>query len=179
MKQRLKELIGRDQSGRLKHKMFRRLTKDIGDPKLREHLAAVVALMKASDTWPQFMQMLDRSLKRYKPLPLFDGRKDRTVQLTWFPVASLTIRPGVLGEALALALVHIEALLNIVLGCFDRHQAGGKLHVTVLADAEQGMATDDPKFSLCSYGGLGGTAESLLFELIGLSLCIIGFCSFL
>ncbi len=72
VKQRLKELIGRNETGRLKTKMFRRLTKDVGDPKLREHLFAVVTLMKAADTWPQFMSMMDRSLKKYKPLPLFD-----------------------------------------------------------------------------------------------------------
>jgi hypothetical protein len=30
--------------------MFQRLTDEIGDPKLREHLASVVALMKAADT---------------------------------------------------------------------------------------------------------------------------------
>lgn len=76
VKQRLKELIGRDESGRLRTKMFRRLTEDIGDPKLKEHLYAVIALMKAADTWPQFMAMLDRSLKRYKPLPLFDGKPE-------------------------------------------------------------------------------------------------------
>jgi hypothetical protein len=46
------------------------------------------------------------------------------------------------------ALVHVEQLLNIVLCRFYRHQAGGKLHVAVLADAEQGMASHDPKFSL-------------------------------
>ena len=62
VKQRLKELIGRNESGRLKHKMFQRLTGGIGDPKLREHLAAVVALMKAADGWPEFKGMIDRSL---------------------------------------------------------------------------------------------------------------------
>jgi hypothetical protein len=72
VKQRLKELIGRDETGRLKHKMFQRLTEEIGDPKLREHLASVVALMKAADDWAQFMAMIDRALPRYKPLPLFD-----------------------------------------------------------------------------------------------------------
>jgi hypothetical protein len=41
-------------------------------PKLREHLASVTALMKASDKWPQFMTMVDRALPRYKALPLFD-----------------------------------------------------------------------------------------------------------
>jgi len=54
-----------------------------------------------------------------------------------------------LTEVLTLALMHIEALLNIVLGRFDRHQAGGELHVAVLADAEQGMVTHEFKFSLC------------------------------
>ncbi len=72
VKQRLKELIGRNETGRLKTKMFRRLSKEVGDPKLREHLASVVALMKAADDWPQFMAMIDRALPRYKPLPLFD-----------------------------------------------------------------------------------------------------------
>ena len=76
VKQRLKDLIGRNESGRLKHKMFQRLTEQIGDPKLREHLASVVALMKAADDWPQFMTMINRSLKRYKPLPLFDEQPD-------------------------------------------------------------------------------------------------------
>jgi hypothetical protein len=56
---------------------------------------------------------------------------------------------SVLGEILLLALVRVEPLLNIVLGRFDRHQAAGKLHVTVLADTEQGMVTHDPKVSLC------------------------------
>jgi hypothetical protein len=48
----------------------------------------------------------------------------------------------------ALAFVHIEPLLNVFPGRFYRHQAGGKLYVAVLADAEQGMVTHDPKFSL-------------------------------
>ena len=73
VKQKLKELIGRDETGRLKHKMFRRLTADLGDPKLREHLASVVALMKAADDWPQFMVMINRALKPYKAMPLFEA----------------------------------------------------------------------------------------------------------
>ena len=72
VKRKLKELIGRNESGRLRHKMFQRLTDEIGDPKLREHLASVVALMKAVDDWVQFMTMINRALPRYKSLPLFD-----------------------------------------------------------------------------------------------------------
>ncbi len=46
--------------GRLKHKLFQRLTEDIGHPKLREHLmAAVVMLMKYSQDWKIFMGRLD------------------------------------------------------------------------------------------------------------------------
>jgi len=30
--------------------------------------------MKASDKWEQFMRMVDRSLPRYKELPLFDNQ---------------------------------------------------------------------------------------------------------
>jgi hypothetical protein len=76
VKDRLKELVGRDDSGRLKHKMFQRLTDNIGEPKLREHLSSVVALMKAADEWKQFMKMLDRALPRHRALPLFDEPKE-------------------------------------------------------------------------------------------------------
>ena len=72
VKQRLKELVGRNEDGRLKHKMFQRLTEQIGDPKLREHLASVVTLMKAADDWQGFMKLINRALPRYKPMPLFD-----------------------------------------------------------------------------------------------------------
>ena len=77
VKQRLKELVGRDEKGRLKRKMFQRLTAEVGDPKLREHLASVVALMKAADEWPQFMKMLDRSLPKCLPMPLFETEQER------------------------------------------------------------------------------------------------------
>lgn len=56
--------------------MFQHLTDEVGDPKLREHLASVVALMKAADDWAQFITMIDRALPRYKPLPLFDNVKE-------------------------------------------------------------------------------------------------------
>ena len=77
VKQKLKSLIPRYESGRLKHKMFQRLTEDVGDPKLREHLASVVALMKAAETWQQFRGMINRALPRYVPLPLFDQAEEQ------------------------------------------------------------------------------------------------------
>jgi len=65
----LHRLTPRDEKGRLKQKLFQRLTENVGHPKLREHLASVTTLMKASDTWEQFKQMLDRSLPRYGDTP--------------------------------------------------------------------------------------------------------------
>jgi hypothetical protein len=44
----------------MRDKLFQRLTEDVGHPKLREHLAAVVMLMKYSPNWRVFMQRLDR-----------------------------------------------------------------------------------------------------------------------
>ena len=58
-----------------KHKYFQRLTEDAGHPKLREHLASVIALMRACDDgdWPTFIKLLDKSLPKFKPMPLFDA----------------------------------------------------------------------------------------------------------
>ncbi|MBS1702020.1 MAG: P63C domain-containing protein [Armatimonadetes bacterium] len=63
----LKRVTPRDSKGRRKHKYFQRLTENIGHPRLREHLTAVIALMKAADTYEQFEQMLNRSLPIYTP----------------------------------------------------------------------------------------------------------------
>lgn len=65
----LHKLTPRDEKGRLKHKLFQRLTEQTGHPKLREHLASLIALMKAADTWQQFISMLDRALPRYGDTP--------------------------------------------------------------------------------------------------------------
>jgi hypothetical protein len=65
----LHRLTPRDDKGRLKHKLFRHLTDHVGHPKLREHLASVVALMKASDDWDQFTRAINRALPKYRDLP--------------------------------------------------------------------------------------------------------------
>jgi len=69
VRKELVRLTPRDDKGRLKHKLFQRLTEDVGHPKLREHLASVTSLMKASDTWDQFKVMIDRALPRYGDTP--------------------------------------------------------------------------------------------------------------
>ncbi len=68
----LKKKNPKDQRGRLKRKHFQWLTEDIGHPKLREHLASVTTLMKASNKWDDFKRMLNRALPKWVDLPLFD-----------------------------------------------------------------------------------------------------------
>lgn len=61
----LKRITPRDDKGRLKHRYFQRLTEDVGHPRLREHLAAVIALMRASTTWQGFYRLMQRSFPKY------------------------------------------------------------------------------------------------------------------
>jgi len=71
-------------AGYRKHKYFQWLTDDYGIPKLREHLAAVIALMRVAPDWRKFMDMLNRALPKQGPLPLLDwaeGQKSKKVQI--------------------------------------------------------------------------------------------------
>ena len=61
----LKKVTPRSDAGNLRHKFFQRLTTNIGYPKLREHLGSVVAIMKLSNSWTEFMRNLDRLHPRY------------------------------------------------------------------------------------------------------------------
>ena len=61
----LKAKTPRGASGRHKEQLHRRLSTDLGHPKLREHLAAVVAVMKLSDSWKDFKLKLDRTHPQY------------------------------------------------------------------------------------------------------------------
>lgn len=56
---KLSEETPRNENGRYKHQLFRRLTPDFGHPKLREHLASAVTLMKISGNYQEFIQHLD------------------------------------------------------------------------------------------------------------------------
>jgi hypothetical protein len=77
----LRRVTPRNEKGRLKHKLFQRLTSELGHPKLLEHVSAVTALMTASDDWDQFMRMADRALPRQIALPLFDGKEEKPLML--------------------------------------------------------------------------------------------------
>lgn len=75
----LKNATPRDSKGRHKHQLHRRLTGDVGHPRLREHIAAVVALMKISDTYGQFERFLDRAHPKFNEtmaLPLVNVDSD-------------------------------------------------------------------------------------------------------
>ncbi len=61
----LRRITPKDVKGRRRHRYFQRLTKDIGHPALREHIASVVTLMKASTSWRRFYAMLNRALPKW------------------------------------------------------------------------------------------------------------------
>ena len=61
----LKKVTVRNDEGRPRHKYFQRLTSNVGYPKLREHLGAVVAVMQLSHGWKDFMRNVDRLYPRY------------------------------------------------------------------------------------------------------------------
>lgn len=52
-------------SGRRKHHMHRKLTPDMGHPKLREHLASVTTIMRLSSNYEEFKRNLDKIHPRY------------------------------------------------------------------------------------------------------------------
>lgn len=63
------------ESGQRRAKHHQWLTEDVGHPALAQHLHAVIGLMRASDSWEQFMTMLTRAFPRrtdLKDLPLFN-----------------------------------------------------------------------------------------------------------
>jgi hypothetical protein len=61
LREELHDYAGRDEKGRLKHVLTRFLTTDHGIPQLKSHFDGVVALMRASGNWKQFIEMLDRA----------------------------------------------------------------------------------------------------------------------
>ena len=54
----LRKVTPRNESGRLKTHLHRRLTREQGHPQLREHLASIVTIMKLSKTWDEFYEKL-------------------------------------------------------------------------------------------------------------------------
>lgn len=61
----LRKVTARNESGRPKHKMFQKLTSNKGYPKLIYHLGQVVATMKQSANYREFLSKLDIIRPRY------------------------------------------------------------------------------------------------------------------
>jgi hypothetical protein len=61
----LKRVTPKNDTGRLKNRLTQSLTRNIGYPKLREHLGAVIAFMKLSNDYPDFLSKLDRFYPRF------------------------------------------------------------------------------------------------------------------
>lgn len=60
VREELQKNIPRNEAGRPTVKYFQKLTQNTGYPKLREHLGSIVTLMKLSENWEDFMQVLDK-----------------------------------------------------------------------------------------------------------------------
>jgi len=76
----LHHLTPRNEKGRLKSKLFQKLTEDVGHPKLREHLARVVTVMQLSPDKTTFMENMNRLMPKYRDLPLLDLLDEQDVQ---------------------------------------------------------------------------------------------------
>lgn len=61
----LKKTTPKTPKGRLKNHLHRRLTPDLGHPKLREHMSSVVTAMKLSEDYEDFIKKLDSIHPRY------------------------------------------------------------------------------------------------------------------
>lgn len=73
----LKRTTPKKPSGRLRDSLFQRLTPDLGHPKLREHMASVVTIMKLSRKYGDFVRKLDQIHPRWNDtMPLDFGDFD-------------------------------------------------------------------------------------------------------
>lgn len=61
----LKKATPKTPSGNNSHHLHRRLTPDLGHPKLREHMASVITAMKLSKNYKEFIEKLDLLHPRY------------------------------------------------------------------------------------------------------------------
>ena len=76
IREELEKLNPKVETGRRRNKNFQWLSPDYGHPRLKEHLSGVIALLRASETWDQFLKSLDRAYPRYGDtieLPLTGG----------------------------------------------------------------------------------------------------------
>lgn len=60
----LRRLNPKNEKGRRRARHHQYLTRDVGHPKLKEHIAQLIVLMRASVDWDMFKMLLERSLPR-------------------------------------------------------------------------------------------------------------------
>jgi P63C domain-containing protein len=70
IKEELLKITPKDDKGRLKHHLHRRLTENHGYIKLREHLAVVIALMKTSEDWADLKWKIDIVKEKHGETPI-------------------------------------------------------------------------------------------------------------
>ncbi|MDQ0449907.1 P63C domain-containing protein [Methylobacterium aerolatum] len=79
------------ETGRRSHKHHQWFDPDRGHPKLKEHIAGVIALLRSADDWVSFKRALDRAFPKFGdtiPMPLSGGRGSRLAP----PLSSLPKR---------------------------------------------------------------------------------------
>lgn len=72
----LQRLNPKDEHGRRKHKLFQRLTHDIGIPALREHFVGMDALMSAFDGWNEFYWKAERVFPQFNKTLMLPFKDD-------------------------------------------------------------------------------------------------------
>jgi hypothetical protein len=73
----LRRLNPKTEKGTRPYRHHQWLTRDIGHPRLREHLASLIALMKAAANWNDFWRMVQRALPKYGDLPLIEYGEEK------------------------------------------------------------------------------------------------------
>jgi hypothetical protein len=73
----LKKVITKTESGRRKGALSQGLTKNVGYPKLREHLGASVSFMKISRDYHDFIDKMDKHYTRFGEQYRFDFDYER------------------------------------------------------------------------------------------------------
>lgn len=68
----LQKSTPKDEKGRIVHKYFQKLTPELGHPKLREHIASVLAVMRLSDNYDDFQINIDKVHTRFNETALLD-----------------------------------------------------------------------------------------------------------
>lgn len=66
--------------GKRRHKHFQFLTTEVGHPKLKEHLAGVVSVLRVAKLqsigWKPFLKLVNKTHPKYLHMPLFDQSRD-------------------------------------------------------------------------------------------------------